>query len=120
MREMLNRFFGAWSETDRTAQAEAVAGALSPEVRYVDPRTAEPLIGPEAVAAYIAEFTKMAPGAVAEVAHVDTRDGITRATIAFVMPDGKRQMGQYFVVPDEQGRLAHLVGFVGTGTGTGA
>ena len=116
MRDVLERFFGAWGVADPAVQAQAVAASLSAEARYVDPRTADPLIGPDAVSAYIAQFAEMAPGAQAQVAQVDERDGVTRATIAFVMPDGKRQMGQYFVVADKAGYLAHLVGFVGTGT----
>ncbi len=116
MQSKIEQFYGAWSETDKVKQAEAVAAALSAEARYVDPRTPDPLVGPAAVADYVAQFTEMAPGAVATVAQVDERDGIARATIAFVMPDGNRQMGQYFVQADTDGQLSHLVGFVGTGT----
>ena len=103
------------SEADEAAQAQQIAQVLAAEARYVDPRTAEPLIGPAAVAGYVAQFTKMAPGAVAEVAQIDERDGVARATIAFVMPDGARQMGQYFIRASSAGSLEYLVGFVGTG-----
>lgn len=115
MREMLEQFFGAWGEADPSERSKAISGAVSSEARYVDPRTPDALIGAEAIAAYVAGFTEMAPGAVADVMHVDQRDGVTRATIAFVMPDGMRQLGQYFVIADSAGHLAHLVGFVGTG-----
>lgn len=115
MSELLKQFFGAWSEPDKARQAQAIAGAVTPEARYTDPRTPEPLIGPEAIANYVSAFTEMAPGAIAKLTQVDERDGITRATIAFVMPDGMRQIGQYFVWADHTGQLAHLVGFVGTG-----
>ncbi|MFK7940264.1 MAG: molecular chaperone GroEL [Roseovarius sp.] len=115
MRDMLDQFFGAWSETDRIKQADAISHTLTADARYADPRTPEALIGPQAIAAYVAGFTEMAPGAVADVVQTDTRDGITRATVAFVMPGGMRQMGQYVVQTDGSGALARLVGFVGTG-----
>jgi hypothetical protein len=115
LRDLLEQFFGAWNEPDKTRQSQDIAGVLSREARYVDPRTPEPLIGPEAIAGYVSAFTEMAPGAEAQVAHVDERDGIIRATIAFVMPDGTRQLGQYFVRADPSGHIEHLVGFVGTG-----
>ena len=61
-------------------------------------------------------FSQSAPGAVAEVVSADTRDGVTRATIAFKMPNGMEQAGQYFVEHGSDGLISRMVGFVGTGT----
>ena len=116
MSNAVKQFFDAWGEADSQKQADQIAAVLSPEARYVDPRTSEPLIGPQAVAGYVSQFTAMAPGAVAEAVDVGERDGVMRATVEFRMADGMVQLGQYFVEADEAGNLTRLVGFVGTGT----
>ena len=64
---------------------------------------------------YVGMFSAQAPGAVAEVTHTDTRDGVTRATIAFKMPNGMEQTGQYFVEKSQDGLITRMIGFVGTG-----
>ncbi len=108
-------FFDAWGETDAAAQAGAVASVFGEFGSYADPMTDAPLTGPDAVAAYIANFTRMAPGAVAQVVDEVARDGVARVTVEFRMPDGKAQPGQYFAELDADGRIARMVGFAGLG-----
>ncbi|MDA9008780.1 nuclear transport factor 2 family protein [Alphaproteobacteria bacterium] len=118
MSDNVNKFFAAWGDADNNAQAKTIAETLANDARYADPRTEAPLIGPEAVANYVAQFAQMAPGAMVEAVDVAERDGITRATVEFKMANGMVQMGQYFIEMDASGKLSRLVGFVGTGTPT--
>ncbi|MGJ8621140.1 MAG: molecular chaperone GroEL [Yoonia sp.] len=116
MPDAITTFFDAWGMTDADARLSAIAAAFGNAATYADPRTDAPLRGPDAVAAYVAMFAQSAPGAVAEVTHTDTRDGVTRANIAFKMPGGMEQTGQYFVECGADGLISRMVGFVGTGT----
>jgi len=115
MSDMVKRFFDAWGEADKATQASMIAEALSADARYADPRTPEPLNGSEVVAGYVAQFTEMAPGGVADTVDVATSDGVIRATVEFRMSDGMAQLGQYFAEADADGKLTRLVGFVGNG-----
>lgn len=117
MTDTVARFFNAWCDGNAEAQMAVLSDVLSTSVRYADPRTDDPLEGVAAVAAYVAQFAQMAPGAVAQVIDADTRDGLTRATVEFTMPGGMSQMGQYMIETDAEGRLTRLVGFKGVGTG---
>jgi len=116
MTDMITTFFAAWGMSDADARSAAIHDAVSATATYVDPRTDAPLVGPAALAEYVGMFTAQAPGAVAEVTNTDTRDGVTRATIAFKMPNGMEQAGQYFVQMAENGQINRMVGFVGTGS----
>ncbi|PUB16364.1 nuclear transport factor 2 family protein [Yoonia sediminilitoris] len=118
MTDKTEAFFEAWGMTDAADRLAALQAAVTSDASYADPRTDAPLSGPEAIAAYVGMFSQAAPGAVAEVVHTDTRDGVTRATIAFKMPNGMEQMGQYFIEHDAVGLICRMVGFVGTGTPT--
>lgn len=115
MPDSVKTFFDAWGMSDATDRATAIHASVAAEATYADPRTENPLIGPDALTEYVGMFSEQAPGAVAEVAHAEARDGVTRATIAFKMPNGMEQMGQYFVEHNSDGRISRMVGFVGTG-----
>ncbi len=115
MSNALDTFFATWGTTDSTAQAEGVAAALAPEGTYGDPMTPAPLMGPAAVAEYVAAFAQNAPGATASVVATQEQHGATRATVEFRMADGQTQHGQYFVEFGDDGMISRMVGFVGIG-----
>jgi hypothetical protein len=115
MTDAITTFFDAWGMSDADARRAAIQKSLASTATYADPRTDAPLTGPDAVAEYVGMFSAQAPGAVAEVVGADARDGVTRATIAFKMPNGMQQLGQYFVEIGQDGQINRMVGFVGTG-----
>jgi len=115
MTDAPEKFFATWALQDDAARLAQLTACFATSGSYADPRTDAPLIGPDAVAAYVAMFAKSAPGAIAEVAKAETRAGVTRATIAFKMPNGMEQSGQYFIEEDDSGQITRMVGFVGTG-----
>ena len=110
----INTFFSAWAMTDAIERSTAIRDAVADTVTYADPRTEAPVKGPEALADYVGMFSQAAPGATAEVAKTDIIQGQARVTVAFKMPNGMVQMGQYFVTPAD-GPIAAMTGFVGTG-----
>lgn len=115
MTDATTTFFDAWGMSDADNRLAAVRASIGPDASYADPRTSEALIGPDAIAQYVGMFAQSAPGAVAEVANAESRDGVTRATIAFKMPNGMEQIGQYFLTHGDDGLITRMVGFVGTG-----
>ncbi|WP_108813921.1 molecular chaperone GroEL [Loktanella sp. Alg231-35] len=115
MTDAITTFFDAWGMSDTDARYSAIQKSIAPSATYADPRTDAPLTGPDAIAEYVGMFSAQAPGAVAEVATTQSRDGVTRATIAFKMPNGMEQLGQYFVEMGQDGQISRMVGFVGTG-----
>ena len=115
MSDAITTFFEAWGMSDADARNAAIQSSFAQAATYADPRTETPLTGPKAVAEYVGMFATSAPGAIAEVSNVDTRDGVSRATIAFKMANGMEQAGQYFVEHNADGVISRMVGFVGTG-----
>ena len=115
MASALDTFFAAWSESDCAKRAAAIGSVVAADGTYADPRTPEPMTGPGPLAEYVGMFTEAAPGATATVVKSDTQHGLTRATVEFKMSDGMAQMGQYFAEIDDDGMIARMVGFVGTG-----
>ncbi|QFT97409.1 hypothetical protein FIU85_08860 [Roseovarius sp. THAF8] len=115
MSDSVRRFFNAWGDGDAEARMAVLNDVLADGVRYADPRLEEPLVGTAAVIGYVGQFSQMAPGAIAQIAGLETRDGITRATVEFIMADGQMQLGQYMIEADGAGQLTRLVGFKGTG-----
>ncbi|MEZ5219378.1 MAG: nuclear transport factor 2 family protein [Ilumatobacteraceae bacterium] len=111
----LDDFFAAWSEGAEDERLRLVRSAVAPDGTYLDPMTPEPLVGPDAVAAYVGAFTDNAPGASARVVDRQDRHGVARATVEFRMADGHVQHGQYFVEFADDDRLARMIGFVGLG-----
>ena len=111
MAQSISDFFAAWAD----GSADKINSAVTPDATYRDPRTPEPLTGPDAMTGYVAMFAQHAPGAVADVVNVSTSGPCTRATVAFKMADGMVQHGQYFCDIAEDGRIARMVGFVGLG-----
>ena len=61
MSDNVSKFFTAWGDSNSASQAATIAEALAVDARYADPRTEAPLIGPEAVSNYVAQFAQMAP-----------------------------------------------------------
>ncbi|MEM9584599.1 MAG: nuclear transport factor 2 family protein [Pseudomonadota bacterium] len=111
MTHSIKTFFSTWAEPN----SDAIRASVTAGIRYQDPRTPEPLVGPEAVASYVAMFSEHAPGASAEVVAQSETGSFVRATVAFRMADGKEQHGQYFVDLSEDGRMQRLIGFAGLG-----
>ena len=115
MSNSISTFFDAWSMDDADARTAAISQALAASGTYADPRTPEPMTGAASVSEYVAMFAQAAPGATATVVASQTQHGLIRATVAFRMADGKEQLGQYFVALTEDGKIASMTGFVGTG-----
>lgn len=118
MPESISSFFEAWQIEDAGVRRDRIAGAVTEDVRYDDPRTPDTVIGIDALSDYVGMFSANAPGWSARVVKSDTIGGVTRCTVAFAGkgPDGaeKVQLGQYFV--EKAGdRVCRMVGFVGTG-----
>ena len=118
MSDAVTAFFDTWGLSDDDARAKAIAAVYSEDGTYADPRAQEPMVGPEAVAAYVNMFSANAPGWTAKVVTSDEIAGAVRATIAFggLGPDGNEmvQLGQYFAETSD-GRITRMIGFVGTG-----
>ena len=95
-----------------------IAGAVSEDVMYDDPRTPQTVVGVDALNEYVGMFAANAPGWSAQVVATDTIAGVTRATVEFggKGPDGNEvtQLGQYFVEMAGN-HISRMVGFVGTG-----
>lgn len=115
MSDSVRRFFNAWGDGDAEARMAVLNDVLASGVRYADPRLEEALVGTAAVIGYVGQFSQMVPGAIAQIADIDARDGVIRATVEFIMADGQAQLGQYMIEMDANERLARLVGFKGTG-----
>ena len=111
----IDTFFDAWGEADADARAAAIAGATSETFSYADPRTPDAITGQDALIDYVGMFVAAAPGATARVVNLSTTLGVHRATIAFVMADGKEQLGQYMIELDAAGKITRFVGFAGLG-----
>lgn len=118
MSDAIESFFDAWGMSDDAERSETIANSLTSEASYTDPRSSGALIGPEAIAVYVAMFSANAPGWTAQVVKSDSIGETTRATVAFggKGPDGKEmvQHGQYFT-DLKDGKISRMIGFVGTG-----
>ena len=109
-------FFEAWGEADAEARNDKIAGTMSDEFFYVDPRAPDPITELSVLQGYIGNFSKAAPGAVAKLAKLSTsHDLYHRATVLFMITEEMTQNGQYYVETDMFGRITKLVGFSGTG-----
>ncbi|MGK7654454.1 molecular chaperone GroEL [Roseovarius sp. B08] len=115
MSDSVRRFFNAWGDGDAEARMAVLNDVLATGVRYADPRLDEALVGPAAVMEYVGQYSAMAPGAIVQIASMETRDSITRATVEFIMADGHIQLGQFVIEMDGDQRLTRVVGFKGTG-----
>ncbi|MFN3207867.1 MAG: molecular chaperone GroEL [Roseovarius sp.] len=116
MSDSVRRFFNAWGDSDAEARMAVLNDVLATGVRYADSRLKTPLEGSAAVVDYVGQYSAMAPGAIAQVADIECRDGVIRATVEFIMADGFIQPGQFMIETDDAGRLLRLVGFKGVGT----
>ena len=115
MSDSVRRFFNAWGDGDAEARMAVLNDVLAAGVRYADPRLEEALVGTASVIDYVGQYSAMAPGAIAQIANMDVRDGIIRATVEFIMADGHIQPGQFVIEVDSDERLTRIVGFKGTG-----
>ena len=115
MSHHIESFFAAWGEPDAEARATTLNAAVAPAFTYADPRTQDPIHDGDALAAYVGMFSQYAPGATAQVVNLANIGDAFRATVEFAMPDGKKQLGQYFGDTDETGRITRMTGFVGLG-----
>lgn len=113
MSDAIETFFGAWGDTDEVTRRAAIGASIADSGVYADPMTPEPLVGPDAVASYVAMFAQQAPGATVDVIDTQERHGVTRASVEFTMTDGQVQHGQYFVELDDSGTIGRMIGFVG-------
>ena len=115
MGHAIDTFFAAWGEPDAQTRAQMLSDCLAPAPHYVDPRTPAPITELSALIEYVAMYTQYAPGATAKTVALSETQGAYRATVEFLMSDGKKQFGQYFAELDDQSRVQRLVGFVGLG-----
>ena len=115
MGSSIESFFSAWGNEDSNSRSMAVAGAVTQDCSYADPRTPSPIFGPAALSDYVALFSQAAPGAQAVVIDQQTQQGLTRTTIAFRMADGAEHLGQYFIELNDAGLIQKMTGFVGNG-----
>ena len=115
MTDQVQAFFSAWTMEDAGLRRATIDAALAAGASYADPRTPEPITDAAALSDYVGQFIAAAPGAAVEVVKSDSRQGVTRATIAFRMAGGIEQTGQYFIETDGSGRITRMIGFVGTG-----
>lgn len=115
MSSAMTAFFGAWGEPDATKRNDALCSALASQFTYIDPRSPESITDLAAITAYIGMFTEHAPGATATVVNSSETKGYFRFTVAFRMPNGMEQNGQYFVEFDTDGRASRIIGFAGMG-----
>jgi len=118
MSDVISTFFNAWALNSADGGAEMIAGVVTSDVTYDDPRTTETVNGVDALCEYVGMFSANAPGWSAKVLKRDVVAGVTRVTVAFggLGPDGKEmvQNGQYFVVVEDD-LISKMIGFVGTG-----
>lgn len=118
MSDPISSFFESWQIESDEARLEKITAAVTPAIRYDDPRTPETVNGIDALNQYVGMFSANAPGWSAKVIGCDSTAGMTRATVAFggSGPDGNEmiQLGQYYV-ETEGGLISRMVGFVGTG-----
>ena len=118
MSDPISTFFAAWQLESADERLKQITSAVTPNIRYDDPRTPQTMEGIDALNDYVGMFSENAPGWSAKVLGSDTTAGMTRATVAFggTGPDGNEmvQLGQYFVETDG-GLISRMVGFVGTG-----
>ncbi len=117
MTKSITDFFTAWTEADAHKRDAQVMGSLGDTISYDDPRTEAPITDKAALCAYVGQFLPMCPpGAKVEVAEpIDERRGNVRATVHFVMSEEMKQVGQYFLTTDGDGKITQIVGFVGKG-----
>lgn len=118
MSKALSLFFDAWQIESADRRRELIEKAVSPDIRYDDPRTSHSINGVAALCNYVGMFSANAPGWSAKVVDTSATAGMVRATVAFggPGPDGSDmvQLGQYFAeFTDDQ--ISRLVGFAGTG-----
>ncbi|WP_420569511.1 molecular chaperone GroEL [Thalassovita sp.] len=116
MTDFVENFFAAWGEPDADTRADALRNALAASFSYQDPRMPEPTSDPEELIGYVAMYTQAMPGATAQAVHQSRTGACTRASVEFAMPDGNKQLGQYFIEHDAAGKLTRLIGFAGMGT----
>jgi hypothetical protein len=116
MTDFVASFFQAWGEPDTAARDTALRAALADPFSYQDPRMPQPSSDVDELIGYVAMYTQAAPGATARAVHQSRTGAFARAAVEFAMPDGKKQMGQYFIEHDADGKLARLIGFAGMGT----
>ena len=116
MTDFVESFFAAWGEPDADARANALRSTLAEPFSYQDPRMPDPTSDTEELISYVAMYTQAMPGATARAVHQSCTGALTRATVEFAMPDGNKQLGQYFIEHDTKGRLTRLIGFAGMGT----
>ena len=118
MTDAIAAFFDAWGETEAAPRRAAIATAMAEGFTYIDPRAPDAITDLDGLSDYVGMFSANAPGWTAKVVKDDEKLGYVRATVAFggMGPDGKEmvQHGQYFAQMTE-GKIATLVGFVGTG-----
>ncbi len=114
MTKSIEEFFTAWSESDAEKRNAKIAGALADSVYYADPRTEAPIQDLAALQTYVGMFSEMAPGMSVSVTGTSQVAHFVRANVQF--GEGEQsQMGQYTIDLDEDGKMARIVGFVGTG-----
>lgn len=117
MNDCITTFFSAWGDPDPASRASKTAASAAPSLYYNDPNAPAPIVGVDGYLAYIASFSEMAPGASAQVAHIDANDACARITVNFVFGPNMAKRGQYFAeIADD--KITRIIGFTGMGEPT--
>jgi len=113
MNDSMTAFFDAWGMIDDAPRVEAISAAFKSDGNYADPRSADALRGPVAIASYVYNFSAGAPNWTAKVVNLSTIGTSHRATVATggMGPDGKEmlQHSQYFADMDGD-KITRMVG----------
>ncbi|TCL08573.1 hypothetical protein BXY66_0610 [Shimia isoporae] len=115
MTHAIESFFAAWGEADADTRSDKLRETLSSQISYADPRTPDPITDAQSLVEYVGMYSQYAPGATAEAVATSETSGHFRVTVAFRMPDGNEQLGQYFIDLDDQSRITRAIGFAGLG-----
>ena len=110
----LQTVFDAWGEPDAAARAALVTPALSDGFYYADPHAPHPYTGIPAFLDFLTVFTDRVPGAAARVTGTSTHNTHTRVTLDLTRDGAPMATVQYFIDHDADGKLARMVGFMGT------
>lgn len=115
MTHPVETFFKAWGDPDADTRNATLRTVIADDLYYADPNTPAPLNGAEDFLGYVGMFAANMSGAGAQVAAISEHNGHARATVDFVKDGTTMMRGQYFADFGADGRIARMVGFVGTG-----
>lgn len=112
---VIDRYFAAWNETDRTRRLEHIAAALHPSGHYVDPLS--DVAGHDGFDGMLAGLQAHYPGHVLRrTSAIEQHHDRVRFEWEIIAPDGGVFVtGVDYVQLAGDGRLGSVTGFFGTG-----